>query len=387
MHSTLYFGVDEYQHRIARAREAMANEGIDLLLVSDANNLTYLSGYRTNLFHSKFRPFFALIPREGSPILVLPSLEKGVGEEYSWIPDIRTWGTRPGDLSTDPLAALASVLTSEGFGDATIAIELSNQRIGMSNRDFERVKSSLPEATWADLCPIVWGLRAIKSAAEIANLRRSAEISDAAWHAVLDMATVGTSEKEIASTLGETFIAEGGELGGFIVVNSGPQRYKLANPYASDYRLQTGDMCIIDFGAVYDGYWCDLTRAFFAGAVADYQRELYEFSVSATEQTVAMMKPGLACEEIDAFAESLVIEAGYQNLLLHRTGHSIGLEMHELPSLGLGESTTLKPGMVLAVEPALYDFNVGAFRMEDIVVVTEVGVDYLSQGNRELNIL
>lgn len=365
----------------------MRDAGIDVLLVTDPNNLTYLTGYRTNLFDSKFRPFVALLPLESDPILILPSLEKGVGEETSWITDIRTWGTRPGDLGTDPLAAIISIIKSAGFGASTIGIELSNQRMGLSYDNFSVIKSGLPEASWGDLSPILWALRAIKSPAEIANLRKAAEITDAAYHKVLEVAHEGMSEREIQAVMGEVYMARGSDLKGFIVVASGPVRYKMANPYASGRTLERGDMVVLDFGAVYDGYWCDLTRGFFVGEVSDYQRELYEISVAATAATVEYIKPGMLAEDPDIFSEKYIVDAGKKDLLMHRTGHSIGLEVHELPSLGLGDKSVLQPGMVCAVEPAMYDFAVGCFRMEDIVEITEDGATYLSNCRRELTIV
>ncbi|GAA2007340.1 M24 family metallopeptidase [Microbacterium ulmi] len=387
MHEYLEFPVEEFHSRIARTRRLMADAGVDALLVTAANNLTYLSGYRSALFESQFRPFVALVPLVGDPVLILPSLEKGVGEGYSWIDDLRTWGTQPGDLTADPLAAIISIVASEGYGSARIGIELDLQRFGLTHGQYATLQAGLPGVTWVDSSALLWKARSVKSPAEVARLRKAAEISDAAWHAVLDQATVGTTEREIHRILGETFMAEGGDPDGFIVVNAGVGRYKMANPFASDYALQGGDMCIIDYGAVYKGYWCDLTRAFFAGSVGERQKELYEFSVAATAAVFDFVKPGVTCSEVDAFGEAFIRDAGLGHLLLHRTGHAIGLEMHELPSLGITDTTVIEEGMVLAIEPALYDFEVGAFRMEDIIVVTESGAEYLSNGERSLRVL
>jgi Xaa-Pro aminopeptidase len=252
---------------------------------------------------------------------------------------------------------------------------------------FTDLQARLPKATWVDSTAVFWKLRGLKSDAEVANLRKAAEITDAAYETVLSSAQEGMTEREIQAILGQEYMRLGSDFRGFIIVGSGPSRYKMMNPYASDNRLKRGDMCILDFGAVYDGYWCDLTRGFFIGEVSDRQREFYEVAKAASAAAVAAVKPGVACEEIDQVAENYLVEAGYKEHMLHRTGHSIGLEVHELPSIGLGEKTLLQPNMVVAIEPGIYDFEIGGFRMEDIVLVTETGSEYLSNCQREITIV
>lgn len=388
MKSMMYFPVEEYAERVRRARVLMKDQNIDVLLATAPNNLTYISGYRTNLFDSNFRPYFALIPQEGDATLILPDLELGVGIETSWIDDVRAWGMNEGGIAPDGLTALVKVMKERGFDGSTVAVERGfGQRIGVSHDEFLDLQERLPGVTWADSTPLLWHLRARKSDAEVANLRRASEITDAAYQAVLDNAKEGTSEREINAIMGETYMRLGGDFRGFIVVNAGKQRYKMMNPYASDYRLQRGDMCIMDFGAVYQGYWSDLTRGFFVGEVSDRQRDFYEVAKAASAAGVAAVKPGVTCAHIDKVCEDSLVGAGYKEYMMHRTGHSLGLEVHEMPSLGPGHDTVLEPNMVFAVEPGIYDFDIGGFRMEDIVLVTESGAEYLSNCERELTVV
>jgi Xaa-Pro aminopeptidase len=388
MHSMMYFPAEEYQDRVARARALMAEQGIDALVATAPNNITYISGYRTNLFDSNFRPYFAIIPRDGDAVLLLPSLEKGVGQETSWIEDQRCWGPNKGDIAPDGYSAIAQVLESVGLSNGKLGIELGfGQRIGMHHNAFLDLQSSLPEIEWADATPIFWKLRGVKSDLEVANLRKAAEITDAAYETVLSRAAAGMPEREIQSILGQEYMRLGSDYRGFIIVTAGKSRYKMMNPYASDNRLQRGDMVILDFGAVFDGYWCDLTRAFFVGEASSRQREFYEVAKEASAAGMRAAKPGVPCEDIDAVCEKYLVDAGYREHMLHRTGHSIGLEVHELPSIGLGEKTPLQKNMVVAIEPGIYDFEIGGFRMEDIVLVTETGSEYLSNCTRDLTVV
>lgn len=388
MSSMMYFPASEYEERVGRARALMEASGIDALVATAPNNITYISGYRTNLFDSNFRPYFAILPREGDPTLLLPSLESGVGEEMSWIDDQRAWGPNPGDIAPDGMSAIKQVLESKGLGSGTLAVERGfGQRIGMNLDAFFELQDHFPNATWADATATFWKLRGKKSDAEVTNLRKAAEITDAAYTKVLEEAHEGMSERDVQSILGQEYMRLGSDYRGFIIVGAGKDRYKMMNPYASDYRLKRGDMCIIDFGAVYDGYWCDLTRAFFVGEATERQREFYEVAKGASAAAVEAVKPGVPCEEIDQVAERFLVDAGYKEYMRHRTGHSIGLEVHELPSIGLGEKTPLEANMVVAIEPGIYDFEIGGFRMEDIVLVTPDGSEYLSNCERELTIV
>lgn len=388
MKPMMYFPPEEYAERVRRARVLMRENDVDVLLVSAPNNLTYMSGYRTNLFDSNFRPYFALIPQEGEATLILPDLEIGVGQEISWIDDVRQWGANKGGIAPDGYSALVTVMQQRGFDRSKVAIEKGfGQRVGMSYDEFVDLQERLPGVQWKDCTPMLWHLRARKSDAEVAKLRKASEITDAAYEAVRQQAKEGTSEREINAIMGETYMRLDSDFRGFIVVNAGKQRYKMMNPYASEYRLQRGDMCIMDFGAVYQGYWSDLTRGFFVGEVSDRQREFYEVARAASAAGVAAAKPGATCEQIDKVCEEYLVDAGYRDFMLHRTGHSLGLEVHEMPSLGPGQTTVMEPNMVFAVEPGIYDFDIGGFRMEDIVLVTDTGSEYLSNCTRDLTVV
>ena len=394
MHTMMLFTPEEFRDRIKRARELMAQQRIDALLVSQPQNIIYLTGYRTNLFVSNFRPYLAIIPLEGEPTLLMPLLELGVAEELSWIDDIRAWGPDLGtDLTRnmyapDALTSAKKVIEEKKLTKARIGVELGmGQRLGMSVDQFEQLKGMIPDATFVDATPIFWKVRAKKSPKEIEYLREANRITDKGYEAVLGIARAGVTERELQACMGETFMREGSDYSGFIIINSGKERYKMMNPWATDRKLEKGDMCIFDFGAVYNNYWSDLTRGFFVGEASKRQREFYEISKEATALTAAAVKPGVTCEAVDAVAERFIEEKGYRRYMMHRTGHSIGVEVHEIPSVGAGEKTVMEPGMVFAIEPGIYDFSIGSFRVEDIVTVTKDGMEYLSNCERELTVV
>jgi Xaa-Pro aminopeptidase len=143
-------------------------------------------------------------------------------------------------------------------------------------------------------------------------------------------------------------------------------------------------MVNFDFGALYNGYCSDITRSVFVGSPSKRQKEFYQAISKVLETTLEAVRPGVPVSEVDRIAEQTIAELGYREYMLHRTGHGLGLEVHEPPSIGPGEEVTLEEGMVVAIEPGIYDFTIGAFRIEDNIVITTGGFELLSNCTREL---
>ncbi len=385
MEKTLDFSVEEYERRLTKARQLLGENHLDFLLLSEAENLIYLTGYRTLLYGSKFRPFLAVVPKEGEPVLILPILELGVGEKTSYFTDIRTWGNIAGVAGPDPLSVVRDVIVEKNLAKGKAGIELGvGQWLGMTQSHFEELKKLVPEVQFDDCSGVMWALRMVKSKREIEYIGEACRITDVAYETALESSGEGTTELEIARILGRTMIDEGADMPGFLVVASGVERYNMINPYATARKLEKGDMVNLDIGAVYKGYWSDLTRGFFIGEPTERQRAFYEAAREINQAAIEKVKPGIEVSEVDKAAEETIDRLGYRDYMLHRTGHSLGLEVHELPSIAPGDHTILEPGMILTIEPGIYDFRIGAFRIEDTIAVTETGYEYLTHSPRDL---
>jgi len=375
----------EYEGRLARVRALMSAAGLDALLLTSPRNLTYLTGYRTNLFSSTFRPFTAVIPLQGDPALLLPNLEVWQGETTGWIADVRGWGVGMGSVARDPLELVKTVMEEKRLAAGRIGIEQTRgQRVGMTLEQYGQLQRLLPGATWLDSASLLWQVRMVKSPQEVAYMREACRITDAGIVAALEAAREGVTERELQVVMGTTMMREGADTVRSLSIASGPKRYALLNAPATSRALQRGEMFTFDCGAVYKGYHGDLTRGYFIGEVSARQREFYEASAEIFWDAVHAVRPGITCEELDRVVEESIKRRGYREYMLHRTGHSLGSEVHEEPSIGPGVSVRLEPGMVLAIEPGIYDFSIGAFRIEDNVVVTETGCEFLSNAPREL---
>lgn len=376
------FSVEEYRDRHRRVQRLMREADLDAMLLSDAGNLIYVTGYRTLLLVSKFRPFLAMAFADGDPVLILPNLEVGVGRKMSWLQDVRGWGARGYYCDRpDALSVIKDLITERRLSGKRVGFELSlGQRLGMTVDQFETFRGAFTTAGCqiGNCAQVMWQARIKKSPREIEYLRIAGRATDAGYLAALEIAREGVSEEELSDAIAMGMIRAGADWPAFLVVQSGRDRYDMMNPPASSRRVEKGDMVIFDIGAMYKGYWGDMTRGFFIGEPSTRQREFYAAELEIFTRTRDAVRPGIRIEEIDMVAEQTTIALGYKDYMWHRTGHAVGIDVHELPSVAAGDKTVLEPGMVFTIEPGIYDFSVGAFRIEDVVAVTETGYESLN---------
>lgn len=222
-------------------------------------------------------------------------------------------------------------------------------------------------------------LRIVKTAREQARLREAARLTDAAFAHVLEGALrPGAREVDVALAL-ERFVREqGGDRMAFDAIVAGGPRSAMPHGVASARVLQRGDLVTLDFGAVVDGYHADMTRAVALGPVAQPLRSWFDAVLEAQEAAIAALRPGLSGVDADAVARERLAAAGLADRFVHSLGHGTGLEIHEGPSLSVRSKDVLEPGMIVTIEPGVYDPDVGGLRIEDLVLITESGYEVLS---------
>ena len=226
-------------------------------------------------------------------------------------------------------------------------------------------------------------LRAIKDSRELELLAAAAAAVDVCAEEICGARFAGRSEREVGAVLASLLREHGHSRVDFTVVGSGPNG---ANPHheLSDRMIEMGDMVVLDFGGVRDGYGSDITRTVHVGEPTDEEREVYEVVRLAQQAGFDAVRPGAACEDVDRAARQVIIDAGYGEHFIHRTGHGIGLTVHEPPYMIEGETRPLTPGMCFSVEPGIYLDGRFGVRIEDIVTVTDAGGRRLNKASREL---
>ncbi|HWC31246.1 MAG TPA: M24 family metallopeptidase, partial [Dehalococcoidia bacterium] len=220
-------------------------------------------------------------------------------------------------------------------------------------------------------------LRAVKGDDELARLEAAAASADACYPLIRQVRFSGRKESEVSHELAELLLANGHSQVDFTIVASGPNG---ANPHhlASDRVIQDGDMVVLDYGGLMDGYGSDTTRTVHVGEPTDEERKVHDIVVRAQQAAFEAVRPGVACEEIDRVGRQVITDAGYGEYFIHRIGHGIGMTTHEPPYMVKGEPRQIVPGMCFSIEPGIYIPGRFGVRIEDIVVAT-------AEGGRRLN--
>jgi Xaa-Pro aminopeptidase len=230
-------------------------------------------------------------------------------------------------------------------------------------------------------------LRLIKTPEEIKVIKEAAHIADQAFAHILEFIKPGVTERQVANELEFTMRRLGATASSFdTIVASGP-RSALPHGVATDKSIQSGELVTLDFGAYYQGYCSDITRTIAVGKPDPKLEEIYSIVLKAQLNGVQNIRPGMRGIEGDALTREIIREAGFAEYFGHGTGHGVGLEIHEGPTLSPRGEQKLEPGMVVTVEPGIYLPGLGGVRIEDDVVITEQGCDVLTSSPKEFIIL
>ncbi|MEK7426994.1 MAG: aminopeptidase P family protein [Actinomycetota bacterium] len=358
-----------YLDRIRRARGAMADHDVDVLLVSVGSDLPYLSGYEAMPLE---RLTMLVVPRDGEATMVIPRLEAPRVVEQPGVFSLQPWN------ETDDPVALVCELAGRpdvaAIGDtmwARFLVELLGHW-GSTTR-FVRSTTVMNE------------LRMRKDAAEIAALQAAGAAADrvAAQLQAGDIPLEGRTEAQVSADISARLIAEGHDVVNFAIVAAGANA---ASPHhhAGDRVIRTGDIVLTDFGGTMAGYCSDITRCVFLGEIDPEVADAYAVLHEAQAAGVAAGVVGVPCEEVDRAARRVIAAGGYGEYFIHRTGHGIGMEAHEDPYMVEGNSMPIEPGHAFSVEPGIYVAGKWGMRLEDIVVATADGPMALNSSNHAL---
>src|SRR5919204_356023 len=276
----------------------------------------------------------------------------------------------------DPFAIVAETLDGERWA-------ISDEARGAHVLALPRARPGLELEPLETALPL---LRAVKDEDELERLRAAARSADAAFADVVELGFAGRTELQLAADLDRLLREHGHERVGFTIVGSGPNAAS-SHHDSGERRIERGDAVVMDFGGVLDGYWSDLTRTVFVGEPTAEQREVYEVVREAQRSAFDAIRPGVTCEAVDRAARSVIEAAGYHERFVHRTGHGIGLDLHEPPYIVEGNETVLQAGMTFSDEPGIYLEGRFGVRIEDQVAVTATGAERLNEASREITIV
>lgn len=378
--SPFAFPPEEYQRRVARARQAMEAARLDALLLSDDRNVFYFTGAGgATPREDKARPQFVVVPLTGEVTALVSHARAIPFRESSWVPGLRTYD----GLGTDVVrVALADLVQQAAPRARTLGMELGyEQRLGMSMADYEALRARFPDRQCEDASRLLWELRMVKSAAELSRLERAVGITDQAFAAVFPTLRPGLTEREIAGRV-QAEMARLGASTSWVLIQSGT--YDRGGLVARDRPVRAGEMVWVDMGANVLGYWADFCRAAVLGTPTAHQRQVQADVREITRLGIEAIRPGVPVTEV---ARVCAREMAHRGLVFNtwgvRYGHGLGLQVTEPPHVAEYDDTVIVPGMALTLEPGTCTAE-GRFQIEENLTVTESGVRWLSRSPRDL---
>ncbi len=340
----------------------MASQRVDAAYITRPVSVAYLTGFRSE----PMERLMALAIRPEGATLIVPALEKD--HAVSAVSDVGVVAWSDGE---DPHVLVREALT----GAERVAVEKDHLSV--------RQAELLQLRHMSDISGEVRRMRSVKTAGELETLHRAAAITDRAYIEVVRAIRVGQSELDVANMITAAISGAGATLSFEPLVQFG-QHSAVPHHRPADVRLALGDLVLLDFGAAVDGYCADTTRMAVAGEPTREQDEVHRVVLDAHDAAIAAVRAGAAAGEVDAAARDVIERAGHGDDFIHRTGHGLGLEAHEDPSLDPGSRAHLEAEMVCTIEPGIYIQGWGGVRIEDDVVVESHCARLLTQADRSL---
>lgn len=396
--------------RIRILQDRIRSCGLGCAILVPGPNLGYLTDLKLEAFE---RVILGIIAPVGDPVFVVPKLEAdkvrthvraifGTGgsadtvfaytDEDGPVDAVRQ-ALRALDLSfglgtaacADAVAVADADARPEPKAPPAIGAEFLHMRL--IDRDIIE-RASAPAGPnrpveFRDLGPTMGDMRAVKGRDELAALQRAAQIVDIGIEAAAATIAPGATEREVATAVERAMLKAGADSIPFNAVLTGTNS-ALPHGQTGDAVMREGDMVICDIGATYRGYNGDITRTFSVGKPTPQMAEVYGVVYEANRAACRAARPGVTGEQLDSIARNVIARAGFGEYFIHRTGHGLGLEIHEEPYIVQGATAPLKAGMVFTIEPGIYIPGVGGVRIEDDLALTDDGCQVLTSFPRKL---
>lgn len=341
-----------FTRRLEELRRAIGREGLGGAVLVPGPNMKYFTGVDSLMLE---RPFMLLVPAGGAARLVAPAIEAGPYSRSGLEIDVHPWTDSEG-----PSAALEEAARGAGVGGAW-GVEGRTPYLYLD----ALLRHARPELKSAE--QMLQGIREVKDEFEVGLLKKSASVLGRAFERFPALVEEGRTEQDVARAAADAIYAEGATKVDDVLVQSGPRS---ADPHAlpSNRKLARGDGVVVDVGATFEGYYADITRTFSLGGSKQVE-EVYLAVLEAQESGIDAAAEGVSVGEVDRAARDVLKKAGLGKEFIHRTGHGLGLEIHEAPYIVEGGKEKLRSGMCFTVEPGAYLAGKLGVRIEDDVLV------------------
>ena len=361
--------------KINKLTSILDDQDLDALALVPGSNFRYATGGNFNLME---RPTLLIVSKTYKPIAILPVLEVESFSQLNIDADIVEWQDCDGYQSAfdKGLNKLGSI--------SKIGVEGQRMRVF----EMQAIENSLPNITIVNAQKLISKMRLIKDHQEIEHLRQAIKIAESALAETIKFVTVNKTEIEIKNFLIQQLYQYGAEAIAFDPIVLAAENSALPHGHSrNDYHISEGDCLLFDFGATINGYHSDITRTFFVGSVSDEYKNIYKAVLKANEIGKNISKPKLTLHDLDDQVLNSLNDSGYQDLIVHKTGHGLGMDVHEDPYVMRNNQEVLESGMIITIEPGLYKQGSLGVRIEDNVLITDAGCESLTSFSRDLTVI
>lgn len=352
-------------NRIEALRETFGNQNIEAILVTESKNLRYLANFTGSAGA-------ALITKD----------------EAYFITDFR-YTTQANEQAKGFTVVIHKAGIYQEVNQLLVKHNIDIVGIeaqSMKVQDYIAIQE-LFEAKIVPTVGVIEKIREIKDEAELATIKEACKITDESFEHILTFIKPGVTEIEVANELERFLKTKGASAMSFDTIVASGVRSAMPHGVASEKVIEDGDIITLDYGCYYKGYSSDMTRTIAVGSIDPKLEEIYHIVLEAHERVNAGAKAGMTGKEVDALARDYITEKGYGEYFGHSTGHGLGLDVHELPSLSFRNEEPLKENMVVTNEPGIYIEGLGGVRIENDLIVRKDSVEQLNNSPKHLIIL
>jgi Xaa-Pro aminopeptidase len=353
-------------NRLARIQQRIQQHGTDALLIFNDHNITYLSGFTGHAAT-------ALLLSDAAYLLT----------DYRYVEQAKAQCTEFKVICRDRINQSLAALIGEVCDNHAVN-SLAFETDHISHGQWLQMRSEWQELSCDPVSRWVEDLRHVKDEEEIQSIRLAAHIADQALMELVSQIKPEVTERELAIELEYQMALLGSEAPSFPTIMLAAERSALPHGVPGDRALQPGDLLLIDFGAVINGYHSDMTRTFVLGKADEQQRAIYQTVLDAQQAALDVLRPGITTTELNEAAQAVLNRSPHAQYQGEGLGHGLGMDLHEQPFIGMGPEMTIEPGTVITIEPGIYIPGWGGVRIEDDVVLTDDGLQRLTEFPRRL---
>lgn len=348
--------------RIQRVRKGLDFDQLEALLITDLSNIYYLSGFRGS------DGALYLTPEEST--LLVDGRYGAQAKDQA--PDCNV------EIYSKKLPAISKAIKSSKA--KTIGFEAGSMTVSVYQALMEKTKGTI----WKPVSDWYAEIRAVKDDQEQKLLRHANQVVDESFHEVLPLIREGITEQDIAVELEYRMQKKGAEDVSFPILVASGERSALPHALPTSKKLKKGEICFVDFGGIFDGYHTDQTVPFCIGDPDPKWEKIHSIVKEAHDRAIDAVCDNVKCAELDLIAREYIQKNGFGDYFNHSVGHGVGVDVHEYPRLSPGSSCMLKTGMTFTIEPGIYIPNQGGIRIEDTLLLTDRGVEFLTSIDKAL---